>query len=185
MARSHDFRYMGTAFGVFLLVEKGDLLYMIDQHAAHERILYNRFIARAGEKQALLIPYVLETQEPQDDAYLESISGALKSAGFDAENCGDGHWEFGAVPLCWQGSETDLRQDLLEKRLAPAEIVTALAAMTACRAAIKEGTVLDERSAIDIIEEAFALETPRCPHGRPLWFTISRDELYRHVRRTE
>jgi DNA mismatch repair protein MutL len=185
MERTHDFKYMGTAFGVFLLVEKGDSLYMIDQHAAHERILYNRFIARAGEKQPLLIPYVLETQDAQDDAYLESIFGALKSAGFDAENCGDGRWEFSAVPLCWQGSEMDLRQDLLEKRLSPAEIVTALAAITACRAAIKEGTVLDDTTAIDIIEETFALETTRCPHGRPLWFTISRDELYQRVRRTE
>jgi DNA mismatch repair protein MutL len=185
MEKSHDFKYMGTVFGVFLLAEKGDLLYIIDQHAAHERILYNRFIARAGENQALLIPYVLETQETQEAGYWESLLDALTNAGFAAENCGDGRWEFNAVPLCWQGSETDLRQDLLEKRLAPAEIVTALAAMTACRAAIKEGTVLDDTTAIDIIEEAFALETPRCPHGRPLWFTISRDELYRHVRRTE
>jgi DNA mismatch repair protein MutL len=185
MEKGHDFKYRGTVFGVFLLVEKGDSLYMIDQHAAHERILYNRFIAQAGEQQALLIPYVLETQEPQDDAYLESVLGALKQAGFDAENCGDGRWEFSSVPLRWQGSEADLRQDLLEKRLEPAEIVTALAAMTACRAAIKEGAALDDAAAIDIIEDAFALETPRCPHGRPLWFAISRDELYRRVRRTE
>jgi DNA mismatch repair protein MutL len=184
-SEKHDFKYMGTAFGVFLLAEKGDLLYMIDQHAAHERILYNRFIARSGERQALLIPYVLETEEPQDDVYLESSLSALKSAGFYAKNVGDGRWEFSAVPLCWVGSEADLRQDLLEKRLSPAEIVTALAAMTSCRAAIKEGQVLDDDTAIDIIEAAFALATPRCPHGRPLWFAISRDELYRHVRRTE
>jgi DNA mismatch repair protein MutL len=171
--------------GVFLIVEKDDALYLIDQHAAHERLLYNRFIAHAGESQGLLIPYVVETQSPEEDACLESILEGLRKAGFEGANRGDGRWEFSSVPACWEGSEEDLRRDLLEERLAPDKIVSALAATTACRAAIKEGHVLDSATAEGIIRSALALETPRCPHGRPVWFVLSRAELYRQVRRTE
>jgi DNA mismatch repair protein MutL len=60
----------------------------------------------------------------------------------------------------------------------------ALWADLACKAAVKDNNRLDEAAAIRLIREAFALEVPRCPHGRPIWFEISRRELFELVGRT-
>ncbi|MDR3312092.1 MAG: DNA mismatch repair endonuclease MutL [Spirochaetaceae bacterium] len=183
--RADGLRYIGSAFGVYLIVEKGDVLYLIDQHAAHERILYDRFMETAGQKQPLLVPYVVETSSVKDDAYLESIRDALSGAGFEAEHSGDGRWEFRAVPAAWQGSEDDLRQDLLENHIDPGDMLRSLAARTACRAAIKGGDAPDKDTAAKLAADVLALADPHCPHGRPLWVRISREELDRGVRRIE
>ena len=75
----NNFRYLGTALGVFLLVEMNDVLYFIDQHAAHERILFNQFMSSIGSKQKLLFPYIIETESEADDKYLESAqNGAAR-----------------------------------------------------------------------------------------------------------
>ncbi len=177
-------RYIGTALGVFLAAEKDGNLYLIDQHAAHERILYNAFIAQAGRKQALLVPYVVETADAREDEYLHSIGEQLDRAGFEATDCGGGRWEFSAVPIQWKGTERDLAADLLAERIAPAELIASLAATSSCRAAVKDGDVLDADSAQRLAEQALALSDPHCPHGRPLWKKISREELFAAVKRT-
>lgn len=181
---SNDLRYIGSTLGVFLLAEKNNRLYLIDQHAAHERILYNKFIAATGTKQPLLVPYVLETQSEEDDNYLESIKPQLFEAGFEAKNCGEGRWEFCSVPVQWKGSEQDLEKDLLTKRIAPEEVLSSMAATNACRAAVKDGHVLDSESAKKLVEETLELSDPHCPHGRPIWITLSKEELFQLVRRT-
>jgi DNA mismatch repair protein MutL len=179
-----DFRYAGSAFGVFIIIEKDDALYFIDHHAAHEKILYDQFIAARGQKQPLLVPYVLETESADQDRYLESIKEAMSDAGFDVECRAEGRWEIFSVPVLWQGGEEDLRQDILEKHLEPDEVLSRFAAACACRKAIKEGDFIDSDSACFIAREAFAMENPRCPHGRPLWFELQKKSLYGAVMRT-
>jgi len=178
------FHYIGTAFGLFLIAEKDSTLYIIDQHAAHERILFNRIMASQGKKQALLVPYVVETASEADDAYLESIQQELDEAGFSAKNCGNGRWEFYSIPERWQGSENDLSCGLLDRRLEPGEILYALAATSACKAAIKDGYVLDCDTAADIAQQALELPDPHCPHGRPVFTTLTREQLFTLVKRT-
>ena len=180
----NNVRYIGNTLGVFLAAEKNETLYLIDQHAAHERILYNQFIARAGESQQLLIPYVLETAGETDDIYLEQISGALTQAGFTLKNCGDGRWECSRIPVQWHGTEADLEQDLLTRRIAPEELIASLAATNACRAAVKDGDILDPETASRLAAEALALEDPHCPHGRPLWVAVTKAALFAGVKRT-
>lgn len=177
-------RYLGTTQGVYLVVELGESLYLIDQHAAHERLLYNRFIAQAGQRQNLLVPYVVETSSDADDEYLRSLMDRLKVAGFETKECGEGRWEFSSVPLQWQGTEADLEQDLLAKRIIPEELVASLAATNACRHAVMDGTVLDEATATQLAKDTLALEDPHCPHGRPLWLKISREDMDQGVKRT-
>jgi DNA mismatch repair protein MutL len=179
-----DFKYTGSAFGVFIIIEKDDALYFIDQHAAHEKILYEQFIAARGQKQRLLVPYVIETASADEDRYLESIQEAMSGAGFEVERGGEGRWEILSVPVLWQGGEEDLRQDILEKHLEPDEVLSRFAAMCACRKAIKEGDLIDSGSACFIAREALAMENPRCPHGRPLWFALEKSFLYGAVMRT-
>lgn len=181
---SSGFRYIGTALGTFLLAEKNNVLYIIDQHAAHERILYDRIMSSQGHRQKLLVPYIIETESAADDAYLESIAQELDEIGFSSENRGNGRWEFTSVPERWKGSELDLSRGLLDNRLEPGSIMSVLSAMTACKAAVKDGDVLDAGTAEEIARKALELPEPHCPHGRPVFTAISREQLFALVKRT-
>lgn len=180
----YDFKYLGQTLGCFLIAERNGKVYFIDQHAAHERILFDRFMQRTGEKQKLLFPYVIETQSESDDGYLLSIMDKLYEAGFEFENSGGGRWECSAVPAQWKGSEEDLYEDLLSKHTEPDEILYSVAATNACRSAVKDGDVLDRYRAEKIVEGAFLLKDPHCPHGRPVFTSLSKDDLFQKVRRT-
>lgn len=182
---ANNLRFIGSALGVFLIAEKDGDLYLVDQHAGHERLLFERFLGTAGEKQALLVPLVIETASEDDDRYLESLVPALHKAGFTMKNCGSGRWEVESVPIKWRGTERDLQKDLLDKRIAPDEIIRSIAATSSCRAAVKDGHVLDPLTAQRLLFDIFNLKDPHCPHGRPIWTKITKEELFRAVRRTE
>ena len=181
----NDVRYIGTVLGVFLVAEKDQTLYLIDQHAAHERILYNRFMENLGNKQPLLFPYVIETETQQDDDYLQTLLPELEKAGFTMQNRGSGSWEVSTVPIKWTGTEEDLSQALLAERLQPKDLVSKLGATAACKAAVKDGTVLDFQTASDLAEQALSLPDPHCPHGRPIFTVLTKEMLFQMVRRTE
>jgi DNA mismatch repair protein MutL len=178
------FHFIGSALGTFLVAEKDDTLYIIDKHAAHERILYNRIMAEQGKAQELLVPYEITTENDADDAYLEDIRGELKKIGFSIKNAGSGRWEISSVPERWKGTETDLYHAILDRRLDPSEVISSIAAMSACKAAVKDGYILDDETAAHLAEEALSLPDPHCPHGRPIWTTITRAELFTLVKRT-
>lgn len=178
-----NFHFVGNALGTFLIAEKNDVLYIIDQHAAHERYLYNKIMEDAGQKQTLLVPYMLQTDSVADDNYLKEIQKDLEEAGFSGTDKGDGIWEFTTVPIRWKGTEADLKKDLLDRRINPHDMINVVAASTACRSAVMDGTVLDEKTAAWIAEEALKLPDPHCPHGRPVYTTITRKQLFELVKR--
>ena len=177
------FRYLGTVLGTFLLAEVGDTLYFIDQHAAHERILFDRLLASGSDKQSLLVPYTIKTETQEDDDYLKEIQPTLEKVGFtlvQAEGC----WECTTTPVRWSGTEGDFKEALFEKRTDPKQIMYSIAAMTACKAAVKDGYILDKATAASLAKSALALPDPHCPHGRPVWTTLTREQLFARVRRT-
>lgn len=176
--------YIGNTLGTFILVEKDGTLYFIDQHAAHERILFDRLMASGGEKQELLVPYTLTAATQEDDDYIASIRDVLRQAGFTADRRADGTWEITTVPVRWTGSEQDLRDALLERHTNPQDIIYRIAAMTACKAAVKDGFVLDKATSAQLAKDALALPDPHCPHGRPVWTTLTKEQLFARVRRT-
>jgi len=179
-----DFKYLGQLFNVFFLVEKGESLFLVDQHAGHERLRYEALMKNANKKQNLLIPYRIKTDSKEDDEYFEKLLIDLKDAGFEAEKRDNNTWEIQSVPITWQGTEAELRELLLEKRVSPAEIMHNIYATAACRSAIKEGNVIDSETAISLIKDIFALEEPHCPHGRPLWIELTKEKLYELIKRT-
>lgn len=179
-----SFRYIGQIMQVFLAVEKDDTLLLIDQHAGHERILYDRFMKGCGKKQPLLIAETFETESDADDAYLTALLPSLDEAGFSLQQVEAGIWEVTAVPATWQGKAGDLYTALIEKRIEPAELQRTLAAYTACRQAVKEGHYLDEGTGRMLASQILALPDPHCPHGRPLWIALTQDELYALIKRT-
>ena len=179
-----SFKFVGSALGTFIIAEQNNVLYIIDKHAAHERILYNKIIQAKGQKQELLVPYTIKTQTEEEDKYLESIQESLTEIGFTCKNCGNGNWEFSSIQERWTGSEEDLRHALLDEKVKPEEIIYSIAATAACKAAVKDGYTLDDDTASKIAKEALLLPDPHCPHGRPVYTTISREQLFALVRRT-
>lgn len=178
-----EFHFVGSTLGTFLIAEKNDVLYIIDQHAAHERYLYDQIVKTIGQKQELLVPYVIHTDSESEDKYLEEIRESLDRSGFTCSNCGQGKWEFTAVPIRWKGTEQNLKQDILDRRINPNDMINAFAASTACRMAVMDGTVLDQEKAAEIARIGLELPDPHCPHGRPVYTTITRKQLFTLVKR--
>lgn len=182
--KTSDFAYLGTIFGTFLVAMYKNTLYLIDQHAAHERINFNKIMAGGSEKQKLLVPYEIHTESKSDDDYLESIKQTLETSGFETENKGNGNWEIKSVPARFNLSQKDLENALLKDRKSPEELIYHIAATTACRMSVKDGTILGPKEAANLAWEALQLKDPHCPHGRPVWTTLTKEELFARVRRT-
>ncbi len=180
-----DFKYLGSAFNVFLFVEKDEKIYVIDQHAAHERILFEQLLKTSGEKQPLLFPYEFEIETESQNEYLEKIQDEMNKSGFTLSKVENSDkWQITSVPIKWQGSKQNLWDSIFEKQYEPKDFMRKFLATCACKAAIKEGTYIDEFTAKDLIKQTFELEDPHCPHGRPIWFILSQEELYQRVKRT-
>jgi DNA mismatch repair protein MutL len=179
--RSH-FRYLGRALGVFIAFEDGDQLVLMDQHAAHERFLYEEIMSGRAVSQELLVPVVYEPESEEEDAYLAAHADALAQAGFRLVREGSA-WVLEAAPAMLPEAMTGSIFELIRSRPDPTELIRETAAQAACKAAIKDGDELDETGAVALIQAAMELPEPRCPHGRPIWLRLSRDELFRAVRR--
>lgn len=181
-----EVKFIGSCLGTFLLAEKNKNLFIIDQHAVHERILFDRLMSSQGKAgtQPLLIPYKINTESKTQDNQLLKLKDRLANIGFILSNSEDGYWEVTEVPERWTGTEYDLRTLLFVKHVEPEEIIRSIAAMTACKAAIKDGYVIDDETAEKLVKQAFTLEDPHCPHGRPVYTVISREQLFALVKRT-
>jgi DNA mismatch repair protein MutL len=177
-----EMRYAGRAFGLFILIEWNDKLYLIDQHAAHERILYNRFLEKPIPKQELLAPIPFTTESDDEDTFLEKKSKELSRLGIDIKKDEDG-WRIEALPPDWRMGDAQTVKEILELRTAGENIAERWAATLCCHAAIKDGEIPDDETAFNLGREALELPDPRCPHGRPIWTEISKDALYKAVRR--
>jgi len=174
--------YIGRLFYLFILIEWDDRLYVIDQHAAHERILYDKFLSEPVPKQELLAPIPFTTESEDDDKFLTEKLEELSRLGIDIEKDEDG-WRIDALPADWRMSDAQTVKEILELRAAGEDMAKRWAATCCCRAAIKDGDYPDDETAFAIGREALALPDPRCPHGRPIWTEISKEALFKAVRR--
>jgi DNA mismatch repair protein MutL len=168
-------RYIGKGPGPFLLFELGDTLFILDQHAAHERILYDRIKSKKGESQSLLVPYVLEPHE--NEHYLKESEQNLDYIGYRIKKEAD-TWIVEAVPAIAAAQALEALVEWLSRPSSDATPIDAIAANLSCKAAIKDGDMLDQPSAERLIAEALALPEPRCPHGRPIFLAIPKEKLY-------
>ena len=176
-------RYAGRAFGLFILVEWGDKLFIIDQHAAHERILYNRFLTEPIPTQELLVPIPFSAESGEEDRFLEAKREDLARLGVEIAQDGNS-WRVEALPAGWRLGDAETVREILELRKAGENMAERWAATLCCHEAVRDGDWLDDASAFALAREALDLPDPRCPHGRPVWTEISREALYRAVRRS-
>jgi len=179
-------RYAGRAFELFILIERSDKLYLIDQHAAHERILFNKFLKDGIIKQELLTPIPFQTASDDDDAFLNEKQEELSRLGVEIKKDEDnsrGSWQIEALPADWRMGDKETVKEILSLKTAGENIFNKWAATLCCHAAIKDGDFPDDETAFELGKQALALNEPRCPHGRPVFTEITRKALFKAVRR--
>lgn len=178
---SADYRYIGQLFDTFLLVELGDRLLFIDQHAAHERILYDEIVAQK-DVQRLIVPYQFETDRSADDFLLEN-SIIYADFGVELTRVEPMLWEMSTIPAVCRKNEADIATYIQNTTGDVDSARKGLFAIMACHAAIKAGDPLDSVTAKALVDKAFKLDAMVCPHGRSFTFEMSKEELYRKVGR--
>ena len=178
------FRFIGEALGVYILIEQGEELLLIDKHAAHERILFDRM--RLNEKplmaQDLLIPETLVTDGAGAEL-LEANAPVLRRLGFELEPYGENSFAVRAVPADIDAAQAvPLLEELVEKLregtgLSAADVWERLAATVACKAAIKAGWESGAAELTALARRVVSGEITHCPHGRPVMQRFTRAEL--------
>jgi DNA mismatch repair protein MutL len=183
-------RVIGQLGGTYVIAEGPDGMYLIDQHAAHERVLYEQFCRQRSERapqvQALLEPLALELS-PQQRSLLAEQEGPLREHGFDVEPFGEGSYLVRALPASLAAS--DARQavaSFLDTMLEEGEgdRRDRVAMSLACHGAIRAGKTLSQEEMRELIGQLERSETPNtCPHGRPTMIHVSVDVLARQFGR--
>lgn len=189
-------RLIGQYRGSFLLLEDDWGLVIVDQHVAHERILYDRILRRLrGENapsQRLLEPILLDVGEAGAGA-LQRVVGLLEQVGIEVERFGSSTVRITSLPLETDGqSAGEIIEDLLDRATSldgvPEQIAEQLshelAASLACRSAIKVNHPLTTDEQTALLRDLIDTESPyRCPHGRPIVLRLSQDEMERRLGR--
>ncbi len=176
----------------YIIAQDAKGLYIIDQHAAHERILFDRFSAEAAEipAQQLLVHQILSF-DAREAALVAAHQELFQQLGFSLEPCGDNEFRLREVPADIPVSEAEdtvreIITNLMEQHATtPQEIRQACLATTACRAAIKAGEELSRQQMQIILEQLAQTPFPfTCPHGRPTILKFSSDDLAKMFKRT-
>ena len=178
-----DFRYLGQIFDSFLLCERDDSLYIIDQHASQERFYFDLFLSQKPEVHQLLIPYNIEC-EPQVAELIEKQLDKYAEIGVIIKKDETGQLYIDAMPSSFFELKNDVLNLLVTQTGDFENIKTELYARAACKKALKAGDAIDYDKAIDLIKKVFAMPMPRCPHGRPLYWQLTKDKLYQLLERT-
>ncbi|MCI6484005.1 MAG: DNA mismatch repair endonuclease MutL [Selenomonadaceae bacterium] len=183
---------IGQVDNTYIIAQDADGLYIVDQHAAHERILFDRFSARAGEipVQQLLVHLMLDFSSHEAEIIENNLS-MLKELGFGLEPAGPNQFRLTEVPADVPSGEAEdfIREILasLEELHKPsaAELRQAAIATASCKAAIKAGFKLNFRQMEILLAELNDTAMPyTCPHGRPTIIKFSTDELAKMFKRT-
>jgi DNA mismatch repair protein MutL len=186
-------RLIGQIGSTYIVAEGPDGLYLIDQHAAHERVLFEKLMAQHDKKsipaQALLAPEVV-TLPPQSAKMLTSQLPFLNHFGFEVEEFGTNTFQVRAMPMLFAGGDPSsalraLVEDFEEDE-APlqAEVEARLAARVCKRLAVKGGQALTSEEQRALLNDLEACNSPRtCPHGRPTMIHLSVDTLERQFGR--
>jgi DNA mismatch repair protein MutL len=176
------FKYIGQAFKLFLIVEKDNELFLIDQHAAHERILFNEIRERQST-QKLLIPISFEVERDVDNYLLENTD-IYANLGIELNRTGDLLWNLVSIPTVYKPIESKIIEYIQQNTGDAKAIEEGIFAILACHSAIKQGDDIEDKLAISLIEKVFELDEPVCPHGRTFLIHFNNDELKRAVGRT-
>ena len=188
-----EHKIIGQVFDTYWLVEFHDNLYIIDQHAAHEKVNYERFVKRFKEQSIesqYLNPPLVVTLNMDEQAKLKANEEYFRKYGFEIEPFGGREYCISAVPTNLYGfHEEELFLEMLdnlasEKDKDPLGIFASRLATMACKAAVKGNHQMSDREANALIDELLTLENPyHCPHGRPTIISMTKTELEKKFKR--
>lgn len=186
-------RIIGQVFDTYWLVQMEEKLYIIDQHAAHEKVLYERIVSQIRNRQVtsqLLSPPLIISLNLQEQEKLKRYLEVFVSLGFEIEAFGGNEFSIRAVPQNLYGlTRREMFTEILDHlgdtpSDATSEILSDRLATMACKAAVKGNTSLSAQEARALIDELLELENPyTCPHGRPTIISMSRYELEKKFKR--
>jgi len=185
---SADFKILGVLGRLYVLMENAQGLVLVDQHAAHERILFEEMRRRMETQgvptQRLLLPLTLEVA-PRDADWIEAHLDMLSRAGLGLEPFGAHTFKLDALPTFLRANDPmqlirDIIDDLRDTSTAGSRLRLGeeMIAKTVCRHAVKANDVLREPELVRLIQDLLACELPYCcPHGRPTMIQMSYAEL--------
>lgn len=184
---------IGQIFDTYWLVQFEDKFFIIDQHAAHEKVYYERFVKRFREQTVesqYLSPPLIVSLNLQEEALLKANRKYFEDFGFEIEPFGGKEYCINAVPSNLYGlTEEELFLEMLdnlasEKDKDPLGIFASRLATMACKAAVKGNHQMSDREANALIDELLTLENPyHCPHGRPTIISMTKTELEKKFKR--
>lgn len=183
---SGGYEIVGQIFNTYLILRQDDVVYLVDQHAAHERFLYDELIkkvnARESYSQPMIVPYVLDCDNAQYD-FILACKENLEALGFEIEDFGGLSFRIGAVPqvlgdinlgVFFAGIFSD-RGKLGNIR--NSDLINDALAQSACKAAIKAGDKLSDEQIRSLLAQMNDGVPMQCPHGRPAIIAFTRKDL--------
>lgn len=186
-------KIIGQIFDTYWIVELEDKMYIIDQHAAHEKILYERLKKRIDNDDIFvqnLSPAIIISLSAAEEEVLNRNIKCFNELGFTVENFGGREYSITTVPVDLFGQNAlDYFHDILDDLIANSKVTTVEAvkdriATMACKAAIKGNMHISENEARALIDELLSLDNPyNCPHGRPTIVSYKKSEIEKMFKR--
>ena len=189
-----QYKFIGIAFKTYIIIELNEEIYIIDQHAAHERIMYERIKENyynddVKDSQLMLLPDIITLTHKEMDIARDNID-MFRKAGFTLEEFGDNTIKLTGVPnICLDLETKELFLETLDEintvaRTAKQEIEERFIATVACKAAVKAHMALTKEEVDSLMEELLKLPNPfTCPHGRPTAIRMSKNDIERKFSR--
>lgn len=189
----NEYEIIGQIFDTYWLITYKDKLLMIDQHAAHEKVRYERLVRQLQEKQVVsqqLMPPVVVDLNAKEEQVMKEFASCFQKLGFELEEFGPGGVALRSVPTDLYGcGEKELFLNMLDELMEeppkgkPDVILQKLASM-ACKSAVKGNTRLSRQEMEALLDELLTLDNPyHCPHGRPTIITMSKYEIEKKFKR--
>ncbi len=192
-----DYRILGQIFDTYWLLVFKDKLFFVDQHAAHEKVKYERLIKQYQAKEIIsqtLNPPVIVSLTGREEALFKEYGEYFAALGFETEAFGGSEYALRAVPADLYGcNEKQLFEEVLDeltesqggsvKNASPEVIAQKIASMS-CKAAVKGNMSMNPAEMEALLDELLTLDNPyNCPHGRPTIFSMSRYEIEKKFKR--
>ena len=188
------YRIIGQVFDTYWLIQFEDKLFIIDQHAAHEKVKYERLMKQFHEKSVVsqrLMPPIIVSLTGQEESVLHTYEDAFTQLGFEIEAFGGNEYALRSVPVDLYGcSERELFLAVLDELLQETgnrgsfQVIEEKIASMSCKAAVKGNNRLSLQEAEQLIDELLTLDNPyNCPHGRPTIITMTETDLEKKFKR--
>ena len=175
-------RFVAQVFETFLIAIFGDRVMFVDQHAAHERVVFDQLRNRVATLEDLLLPIGFDVTA-DEETFLGEHLESLAAIGVRVEQVSPGRFEIVSLSAELQSIEQDVVGLLKTGCDSLEHLRDQVLAAAACQLAVKEGEPIDAVTGQSLVEHALSAENSRCPHGRPIWYEVSKRELWRAVRR--